>query len=151
MNTNGTCFEAPTWLLGSHAQTIAGSVLRSRRGVRLRRERVETPDGDFLDLDWFDVEPAPSEPREEPPLVLILHGLEGSTRSSYMSVLARELGKRGLASVGLNFRSCSGELNRRPRLYHAGESGDAVWVLEQLAARDPDRPLAVVGFSIGGN
>jgi predicted alpha/beta-fold hydrolase len=160
MQRVGSRFVAPGWLHGGHAQTIAGVVLRSRSkvhgnahgNVQRRRERIPTTDGDFLDLDWFESEDAAMRARAaERPLVLLLHGLEGSTNSGYVKVLARELAAAGLESVGLNFRSCSGELNRGPRLYHAGETDDVAFVIEQLAARRPGRPLAAVGFSIGGN
>ncbi len=161
MKRVGSRFVAPRWLVGGHAQTVAGLALRARvnahRDVHRRRERIPTTDGDFLDLDWFESGDAASRASAahanaaHVPLVLLLHGLEGSTNSGYVKVLARELAAAGLASVGLNFRSCSGELNRGPRLYHAGETDDVEFVILQLAARHPRRPLAAVGFSIGGN
>jgi len=151
-------FDAPAWLRGGHAQTIAGVVLRPTRDIFRRRERLETPDADFVDLDWFTFESGANAGEAartagEPaaPLVLLLHGLEGSTQSAYIGVIARELAVRGIENVGLNFRSCSGEVIRGARSYHAGDYGDVVWVLEQLAARHPGRPLGAVGFSIGGN
>jgi predicted alpha/beta-fold hydrolase len=120
-------------------------MLRSLAGqVPLRRERMDLADGDFLDLDFT---PGPSDA----PLVLVLHGLEGSARSGYARQLYRALGTRGVEAVGLNFRSCSGELNRTPRLYHSGETGDLRIVLEALAERFPGRPLGAAGFSLGGN
>jgi predicted alpha/beta-fold hydrolase len=150
-------FRPPRWARGAHAQTIAGYLLRPASGVTRRRERIETPDGDFVDLDWFEVDG--SHPvistignrTAAAPLVLMLHGLEGSTLSTYMAVLARELAARGIECAGLNFRSCSGEPNRLPRFYHSGEHGDVVHVLELLRARAPARPLGLVGFSLGGN
>ena len=161
MQRVGSRFVAPRWLVGGHAQTVAGLALRARvnahRDVHRRRERIPTTDGDFLDLDWFESGDAATRASAahanaaHVPLVLLLHGLEGSTNSGYVKVLARELAAAGLESVGLNFRSCSGELNRGPRLYHAGETCDVEFVIEQLAARHPGRPLAAVGFSIGGN
>lgn len=156
MQRVASCFVAPGWLPGGHAQTLAGVALRARvtkhRDVHRRRERIPTADGDFLDLDWFESGDAATRAvSHDRPLVLLLHGLEGSTNSGYVKVLARELAAAGLESVGLNFRSCSGELNRGPRLYHAGETCDVEFVIEELAARRPGRPLAAVGFSIGGN
>lgn len=115
-----------------------------------RRERIATPDDDFLDLDWFAIE-GRSVDAERAPLVLMLHGLGGATTATYMGVLARALAERGVASVGLNFRGCSEEVNRRPRLYHAGEFADVLHVLATLASRRAGRPLAVAGFSLGGN
>jgi len=119
-------------------------------GVELSRERLTLPDGDFLDLDWV----VRSEGREIDPasaLVVVVHGLEGSSESGYAKELYRALGKRGLAAVGMNFRSCSGEMYRLPRLYHSGETGDLSHVLGGLRARFPDRTLGVVGVSLGGN
>lgn len=141
-------FRPAWWLPGGHAQTLGARLLRSRRGVRLTPERVELPDGDFVDLAWPSVAPPDSQTA---PLVLVLHGLEGSARSTYAVEMYRALGARGLASVGLSFRSCSGELNRLPRLYHSGETGDLAYVLDLLAARFPGRRIGAAGFSLGGN
>jgi len=148
--TPAATYRPAWWLPGSHAQTVGARLLRSRRGVDFRRERLELPDGDFLDLDWADVAGAP--PRTEPlPLVVVLHGLEGSARSTYALESYRALAREGVAAVGLNFRSCSGEPNRLPRLYHSGETGDLRFVLRVLRERFPRRPLGTLGFSLGGN
>jgi hypothetical protein len=116
--------------------------------VRLVRERLATPDGDFLDLDWAETAVGPLH---DGPLAVVLHGLEGSARSGYALEAYRQLAGRGVAAVGLNFRSCSGELNRGMRLYHSGETEDLRFVVGVLGRRFPDRPLAAVGFSLGGN
>jgi len=116
--------------------------------VPFARERIATPDGDFLDLDWVG---GTGGTPEDAPLVVVLHGLEGSARSGYAIELYRQLARRGLAAVGLNFRSCSGELNRALRLYHSGETGDLGFVLGVLGRRFPGRSLAAAGFSLGGN
>jgi len=105
--------------------------------------RLETPDGDFLDLD---VDPGPG-----PPDVLVLHGLGGSSASGYVHQLLVELRARGLRGAALNFRSCSGEPNRTRRFYHAGATGDPRLVLERLVARRGGRPVGVAGFSLGGS
>jgi predicted alpha/beta-fold hydrolase len=124
-------------------------MLRSGLRVPLHRERVELPDGDFVDLDFaYRRPPVDGEDR---PLVLVLHGMEGSARSGYALQVYRTLRDRGIDAVGLNFRSCSGELNRLPRFYHSGETGDLRWVLGMLAERYPRRPLGAVGVSLGGN
>ena len=138
-------FRPASWLPGAHLQTLAGKFLRPTPDPGLRRERWETPDGDFLDLDF-----APP-PRPDAPPVLILHGLEGSTGRGYVRVLMRELHHQGLLPIGLNFRSCSGEPNRVARFYHSGETGDLIWALGRLRERFPHRPLGAVGFSLGGN
>lgn len=142
-------FSAPLWIRSAHAQTIGGRLLRTVGGVRFRRERIDTPDGDFLDLEHAVVEGSPLD--ESAPLVLKLHGLEGSAHSGYSVQLARALAAKGIRSVGLNFRSCGGEMNRAARFYHSGETEDVALVLDHLARTvDPTR-LGALGFSLGGN
>jgi uncharacterized protein len=139
-------FRAPWWGRNGHVQTIWGPLFRSNR-LPLRRERLSTPDGDFVDLDWLDPEvTAPRVPR-----LLVLHGLEGSSHSHYVSGLLRTGRAAGWRGVALNFRSCSGELNHLPRFYHSGETGDLDWVVRTLVAREPGVPIGVVGVSLGGN
>lgn len=149
-------FVPPWWAAGTHGQTLAGHLLRRVHcRVQGERERLETQDGDFLVLEWFGGAAGrrPSAPASSraAPLVLLLHGLEGSSRSGYIVSLAQALAGVGCAAVALNFRGCSGEPNRLPRAYHAGETGDVAFVVETLAQRFPGRPLGVVGFSLGGN
>ena len=138
-------FRPPLWARNAHVQTLAGKFLRPRPRVPLRRERWETPDGDFLLVDFAD------EGMEGAPAVLLLHGLEGSALQPYALLSYQALRRCGLAAVGLNFRSCGGEPNRLARSYHSGETGDPRWVLETLRARWPGRRLAAVAFSLGGN
>lgn len=110
----------------------------------LRRERVSTPDGDFVDLDWLDG-PAGT------PLVLVLHGLEGSARSPYAIGLLRLVRQQGWRGVVMHFRSCSGELNHRPRFYHSGETEDLAFIIDLVVAREPTVRMGAVGTSLGGN
>ncbi len=138
-------FRPAWWLPGGQLQTLAGKYMRPEMPLPLRRERWETPDGDFLDVDFGP------ELGEDAPLVLLLHGLEGFSERPYMLHAMAVLAGQGLASVGLNFRGCSGEPNRLPRLYHSGETGDPLFVLEELRARWPGRSLGALGFSLGGN
>lgn len=145
-------FRPAWWLRGAHAQTLGGRFLRPRAGLPFRRERVVTPDGDFLDLDfarlpglhWEDLRPGE-------PVTVVLHGLEGSAHSGYVHQALRELGGRGIRGLALNFRSCGGELNHLTRFYHSGDTGDLAFVLDLLAERFPEAPLGAVGFSLGGN
>lgn len=141
-------FIAPWWAQGPHLQTLAGKLLRRTDAVPLERERWDTPDGDFLDLDFAP--DAGSDPGRGP-AVLVLHGLEGSARRGYCVEAYAALAGEGATAVGLNFRSCSGEPNRRVRAYHSGETGDLALVLERLRERWPGRPLGALGFSLGGN
>ena len=159
-------FRPAWWLAGPHAQTIAGKLLRRAADVALRRERLETPDGDFVDLDHGP------DPGAAAPVALVLHGLEGSARRHYMTLTYAALLERGIHPIGLNFRSCSApvpepaaprtrrgrrprparfELNRAARLYHSGETEDLAFVLERLRARFGGRRFGAVGFSLGGN
>ena len=143
-------FRPAWWLPGPHLQTLGARFLRSRLDVPTHRERFELPDGDFVDLD-FAFEPPPSNGTDPRPLVLVLHGMEGSARSGYALEIYRVLREHGMAAVGLNFRSCSGELNRLPRLYHSGETEDLQRVLLALTRRFPGRRRGAIGVSLGGN
>lgn len=107
--------------------------------------RIATPDGDFLDLDhppWSG----------DGPVVIVLHGLEGCSRSGYVLEACRQMLVRGLRPLALNFRGRSGVPNRRRRLYHSGETGDLAHVVRTVRQRlDGDTPVAALGFSLGGN
>jgi uncharacterized protein len=107
---------------------------------------VSTPDGDFVDLDWLDVPASAGAP-----LLLVLHGLEGSCRSHYVHGLLEGGRHLGWSGVVLNFRSCSGEPNRLPRFYHSGDTDDLDEVVRLLSRREPERVIVAVGVSLGGN
>ena len=143
--TAGPDYRPPWWYRGRHLQTLWGPLLRPGRRPALHRERVETPDGDFLDLDWL------AGRESGVPLVVILHGLEGSSRSHYAAGLLRELAQVGWRGLVVNFRGCSGEINRSRRMYHSGDTADLDFVLGRLAAREPQLRLGLVGVSLGGN
>lgn len=135
-------------LRGPHLQTILANGPFSRPpDSELRRERIELPDGDFLDLDWL----AHSGDRAHAPIVLLLHGLTGSAQSRYAQDLFARIRPHGWRAVLMNFRGCSGLPNRLPRTYHAGETGDLEYVLQWLRQREPGRAIAAVGYSLGGN
>lgn len=142
-------FGPPPWLTNPHAQTLLARSLRSRVEDRYRRRRIETPDGDFLDLD-FDrgVEEFRTAPEGR---VLLIHGLEGCSRSGYVLNTIRYLSRAGYGCVAMNMRSCSGEPNRLPRFYHSGDTGDLTTVLSHLEELGGNGPLRAVGFSLGGN
>ncbi len=141
-------FRPAPVLRGPHLQTILANGPFSRScETELRRERIELPDGDFLDLDWL-AQPAG---RADTPLILLLHGLTGSAQSRYVQDLFAHIQPLGWQAVLLNFRGCSGQPNRLPRTYHAGETSDFEYVLQWLRQREPDRPIFTVGYSLGGN
>jgi hypothetical protein len=140
-----TGFRRAGWLPGPHLGTVYASVARPWPRPPFRRERWDLPDGDFLDVDRLEGQGRGA------PLLVISHGLEGSSRASYVRGLAAAASRRGLAVAAWNFRGCSGEPNRLLRQYHSGETGDLAAVVERLAAEDPARPILLAGFSLGGN
>ncbi|MEO6364183.1 MAG: alpha/beta fold hydrolase [Caldimonas sp.] len=139
-------YRSPRWLPGGHAQTI-WPVLFSRRfrgpPPHFRRERWATPDADFVDVDWL------GEQRSAPLLVLF-HGLEGSSRSHYAQAFAAEAARRAWRFAVPHFRGCSGEINLAPRAYHSGDFAEVGWMLERFRALH-DGPVLAVGVSLGGN
>ena len=137
-------FRPPWWARSPHFQTII-PVLTKVAGLPLQRERLELEDGDFIDLDWLKA-PIPGKP-----LLVILHGLEGSADSHYIRRLLRECQKRGQAAVVHHHRGCSGEDNRLARSYHSGDTADISHSLQTLKQRYPHSPLLAVGYSLGGN
>ncbi|HMV55116.1 MAG TPA: hydrolase [Rhodocyclaceae bacterium] len=136
-------YRAPRWLAGAHAQTIWPRFNPGPLPV-YRRERWDTPDGDFIDLDWIDGPPGA-------PLLVLFHGLEGSSRSHYARAIMRAVRARRWGGVVPHFRGCSGEPNLLPRAYHSGDSDEIDWVLRRLHALHPQRALYAVGISLGGN
>ena len=145
-------FRPPLWAPTAHTQTLAGRLLRPRPRMPLRHERWETPDGDVLLLDFADYQVTDAEARPNwPPLVLVLHGLEGNALRPYALLAYQALNALGVDAVGLNFRGCGGAPNQLARSYHSGETGDPLWLLERLNERWPERPLGALGFSLGGN
>ncbi len=153
-------YRAPAWLPGGNLQTIYANLLIRVPQVAYRRERLELPDGDFLDFDWadgvLDTQQDADAQRTEmrgatTPVVVLIHGLEGSARSHYARGLMSHVGARGWDGVVAHFRGCSGEDNRLPRAYFAGDSEDVERMLRHVKSRHPDAPLYAVGVSLGGN
>jgi len=137
-------FVPSWWLPGPHLQTIYASLFARAPRVALRRERWDTPDGDFVDVDFLD---GP----EASPWLHLFHGLEGSSESPYARMLMAHARDRGWRASILNFRGRSGEPNRMPRAYHSGDSDEIDWVLRRVRGRAGSAPLFVVGVSLGGN
>jgi len=145
-------YVAPRWLPGGQLQTI-WPALASRRVFgprpRYRRERWDTPDGDFVDVDFLE-DDAPLPPAAHRPLLVVFHGLEGSSRSHYCEAFADWAREQGWACALPHFRGCSGEINRAPRAYHSGDHAEIGWMLQRLRASHPG-PLVAAGVSLGGN
>lgn len=136
-------YRSPEWLAGGHAQTIYPYLLKHPE-IPYRRVRVDTLDGDFVDFDWLD---GPADA----PLVVLFHGLEGSSRSHYALALMRQLQAQGWRGVAPHFRGCSGEPNRLPRAYHSGDYEEIEWMLRTIRAASPEGLLYAVGVSLGGS
>jgi len=136
-------YRAPWWLPGGHLQTIYPFFALRTPPPLYRRERIDTPDGDFVDFDWVDAQ------ADEPTLVLF-HGLEGSSGSHYASAVMHAVKARGWRGVVAHFRGCSGEPNRLARAYHSGDADEIDWMLRQVRSRTTGR-LFAAGVSLGGN
>jgi predicted alpha/beta-fold hydrolase len=138
-------YTSPWWLPGGHLQTIYPRALGKQYQIHYRRERWPTPDGDFIDLDWVKA------PNGAANLLVLFHGLEGSSHSHYAVSLmawAQSLGWRGVVP---HFRGCGGDANRLPRSYHSGDSAEIDWILRRLKAGNPDVQIFAVAVSLGAN
>lgn len=162
-------YKAPFWLPGGHLQTIIASLLSKGSEVKYRRERWELNDGDFIDVDWADALPEHlkstdnnaqlnlSEPLEsdgidqKKPVIVIFHGLEGNSQSQYAKSLIGAALAKGWQGAVIHFRGCSGEPNRLPRVYYAGDSQEIDNMLSRVRSIYPDNPIYAVGYSLGGN
>ncbi len=149
---------SPAWFLpGPHFQTVWGRISRPRRLVSLRRELIETPDGDELVLDHLDADLPSTE--SSPVHFVLMHGLEGSSASVYIQGILAVIARRGYSATAMNFRSCARDPrsvtrmlpNRRPRFYHSGDTADFDFVARLLATRMPHQRLVAFGGSLGGN
>ena len=139
-------YVAPTWLPGGNLQTI-WPALYARRVSGLapvyQRERWTTPDDDFIDVDWLQTPPSST-------LLVLFHGLEGSSGSHYAQAFADHAQRQGWGFVVPHFRGCSGELNLAPRAYHSGDFEEIGWILARLR-QGHQGPVMAVGISLGGN
>src|SRR5882757_6339256 len=139
-------YRAPRWLIGGNAQTIWPALFSKRlHGLApaFRRERWTTPDGDFVDVDWQGEDVAQ-------PLLVLFHGLEGSSASHYAQAFAHWARDHGWRFAVPHFRGCSGELNLAPRAYHSGDFEEIGWILGRARAAHAGR-IAAIGVSLGGN
>lgn len=136
-------YRPPWWLPGGHLQTLAPALFGSRRNPGYRRERLELPDGDFVDLDWLR--------NGSSQLAVLVHGLEGSSTSPYMAGMARAFrdSHHSRDVLAVNLRGCSGEPNRTLQFYHSGETGDLRTILRTVTSTYSS--VALVGYSLGGN
>ncbi|KTD23760.1 hydrolase of the alpha/beta-hydrolase fold family [Legionella lansingensis] len=139
-------FKPAWWLSNSHAQTVFPTLTRRMQAPVDATERIELPDGDFIDLAW-----AENGLSRESPLVILLHGLGGSVESSYVAGFMQSLNRCGWRVVLMHFRGASKEPNRLPRAYHSGDTADFDYLLQCLHNREPYTKKAAIGVSLGGN
>lgn len=137
-------FVTARWLGGGHRQTIWAVAVRRSRPLKFVLERWETPDDDFLRVHIRD-----GDPRR--PVLLLLHGLEGDAAAPYIRGLGGLFAAEDWTVVAIEQRTCGGEMNRQPRVYHMGVTDDLDFVVRRLVERYPERPLCLAGFSMGGN
>lgn len=141
MNDND--YHSPLLFGNGHIQTIYPVLFRTIEDVTYTRERITTPDNDFLDLDWSTT--------NGNRLALISHGLEGNSTRNYVKGMVRAVNQAGWDALAWNYRGCSGEPNRRLRSYHNGATEDLSLVIDHAAATDRYKEIALIGFSLGGN
>jgi uncharacterized protein len=136
-------YKAPFYLFNGHLQTIVPGLFRKVKGVKYRRERIITPDKDFLDLDCSEV--------GSDALAILSHGLEGDSRRGYMLGMVKALNNHGIDALAWNYRSCSGEPNNLLRSYHLGASDDLAFVVKHALSKGKYKTVYLLGFSAGGN
>jgi predicted alpha/beta-fold hydrolase len=140
-------FKPAFGLQNRHLQTIYSSFFRKNKNLDIEIETFTLSDGDFVEAYWLD-KPLPNTTT---PIVVIFHGLEGSYTSPYINGIMHTLQKAGMACVLMHFRSCSGKLNRKAKVYHSGQTEDAKEFIESLAQRFSSNGLFAIGYSLGGN
>lgn len=138
-------YRPPLVFRSGHLATIYSGLIRRVSNMKYQRQRLELPDGDFLDLDWSYAE----NPARK--AVILLHGLEGNAQRPYMAGSAKLLNAYGYDTCAVNFRGCSGEPNRLFRSYHSGATEDLDAVVRHIAASGTYHSLYIKGFSLGGN
>ena len=136
-------YTPPPLMKNGHVQTVFPSLLRKVNGIPYTRERITTPDDDFLDLDWSR--------QGHRRLAIVSHGLEGDSDRAYVKGMVRALHQFGWDCLAWNFRGCSGHMNRRLKFYHSGSCDDLAVVIDHAADPGLYDEIALVGFSIGGN
>jgi len=138
-------YQAPKWLPNGHLQTIWPLAIKGRM-PSMKRSRWNTPDGDFIDIDFLR-----GAGTRKVPLLVLFHGLEGSSRSHYARALMRQVSDQGWNGAVVHFRGCSGSPNKLGRAYHSGDADEIDWIMRRMADKYKDGPIYAVGVSLGGN
>ncbi len=142
-------YRPPVWLPNGHLQTIFPALFRKIAPPAYHRERMTTPDDDFLNLDWAYTDGAGNR-THKPPLVILSHGFEGDSTRQYIVGMVRTMVLNGFDCLAWNFRSCGGEMNVQPRFYHSGATDDLDLLVRHAVAKGYGR-ICLIGFSLGGN
>ncbi|GGW64529.1 hypothetical protein DFQ11_102100 [Winogradskyella epiphytica] len=138
-------YKPPFWAKKSFVSTVYSGLVRSVNGIEQTRERIDLPDGDFLDLDWSYAEQTPNK------LIILLHGLEGNAQRPYITGSAKLFNDHGVDAVAVNFRGCSGEPNRLFRSYHSGATEDLDAVIKHVLTKNQYNEIFIKGVSLGAN
>ena len=140
-------FKPAPWLKNAHLQTLWPFCFRHHPKPAYQRERVELPDGDFIDIDWIK----PAAIRNPKAITLLIHGLQGSSQSHYIRGIGNALQQQNFQVAAINFRGRSGEMNRLPVFGHAGHTEDICYIVNKLKTDYPNRPITIVGVSLGAS
>ena len=140
-------YHPPFRFRNAHVNTLYPAILRRVKDIEYQRIRIETPDNDFLDLDWSYADKKVKSDK----LLICVHGLEGNARRPYMAAMMKRFNTEGYDALGINLRSCSGEVNRYLACYHSGYTDDLAFIIENIVAEGFYKTIILVGFSVGGN
>lgn len=143
MDVVSSQYPRPPLLFNRHLETVYPALFRKVHGISYQRERISTPDEDFLDLDWLK--------QESNKLVILSHGLEGNTQRAYIRGMAKAFYTAGYDILTWNYRGCSEEMNRQLRFYHSGATDDLGVVVEHALQQKNYTSISLIGFSLGGN
>jgi len=142
-------FQPPWWLRNRHVQTILPFLLKANNSIPYKKQRLELPDGDFVDVFWCETQKQPQH--EVQPLVIVLHGMGGCFQSHYIPGMVKALLSRGYRVAFLHARGCSGVPNRLPVTFHAADTSELQQLVLAAKNQNPDQPIAALGFSLGGS
>ncbi len=145
-------YNRPFWLFHPHLETIVPSLFHKVKDLQYKRVQIDTPDGDFLDLDWAKNTENTLQKKDLPKKIAIIsHGLEGSTDRGYMRGMAKRFVTENWDALAWNHRSCGGNMNRLPRFYHSGATEDLKCVLDYVISMQQYEEITLIGFSLGAN
>ncbi|MEJ2181047.1 MAG: hydrolase [Gammaproteobacteria bacterium] len=148
-----SAFRPPLTIRNRHIQTILPFFIKAKNNIPYQKQRLELPDGDFVDVFWCDSQSASEQPTlsNSQPIAIVLHGMGGCFQSHYIPGMIRTLLNQGYRVAFLHARGCSGEVNRLPTTFHAADTSELDFLVQTIMQQHPDAPIAAVGFSLGGS